>query len=392
LDERRRHLLTRVETLRAERNTGSKEVGQLFKSGQGEAANELKARMSEIGGEIELLDQELRQVDVAFQDAMLSIPNLPEAEVPVAPDESGNVVVKVAGEMPEFDFTPLAHWDLAERLGIIDFERGVKVSGSRFYFLCGAAAKLQRALTNYFLDVHTTENGYTEVYPPFLVRREAMVGTGNLPKFGDNLYRDAEEDYWLIPTAEVPLTNLHRDEILPVGALPRRYVAHTPCFRREQLSAGKDVRGIKRVHQFEKVEMVKFVEPQAGRAELESLVEDAERLAEALGLPYRRVLIATGDLSFVACMKYDVEIWSAGCEEWLEVSSCSWFRDFQARRANIRYRTEDGKVEFAHTLNGSGLALPRVIIAILENYQQADGSVLVPEVLQPYMGGQRVIR
>jgi seryl-tRNA synthetase len=392
LDERRRHLLTRVETLRAERNTGSKEVGQLFKSGQGEAANELKARMSEIGGEIELLDQELRQVDVAYTDAMLSIPNLPEAEVPVAPDESGNVVVKGVGEMPEFDFTPLAHWDLAERLGIIDFERGVKVSGSRFYFLCGAGAKLQRALTNYFLDVHTTENGYTEVYPPFLVRREAMVGTGNLPKFGDNLYRDAEEDYWLIPTAEVPLTNLHRDEILPAGSLPRRYVAHTPCFRREQLSAGKDVRGIKRVHQFEKVEMVKFVEPQAGRAELESLVEDAERLAEALGLPYRRVLIATGDLSFVACMKYDVEIWSAGCEEWLEVSSCSWFRDFQARRANIRYRTEDGKVEFAHTLNGSGLALPRVIIAILENYQQADGSVLVPEVLQPYMGGQSVIR
>jgi seryl-tRNA synthetase len=224
-----------------------------------------------------------------------------------------------------------------------------------------------------------------------MVRQEAMVGTGNLPKFGDNLYRDAEEDYWFIPTAEVPVTNLHREEILPVDALPRYYVAHTPCFRREKVSAGKDVRGIKRVHQFEKVEMVKFVTPQTGRAELESLVESAEKLAEALGLPYRRLLIATGDLSFVACMKYDIELWSAGCQEWLEVSSCSWFRDFQARRANIRYRTEEGKIEFVHTLNGSGLALPRVIIAILENYQQADGSVVVPEVLRPYMGGQNVI-
>jgi seryl-tRNA synthetase len=392
LDERRRHLLTRVETLRAERNAGSKEVGQLFRTGQTEAANALKARMSEIGGEIEMLDQELRQVEAEFNDTMLRIPNPPEDEVPVAPDESGNVVTKTVGEMPKFDFTPLPHWDLGEKLGIIDFERGVKIAGSRFYVLKGAGAKLQRALANYFLDVHTTENGYEEVYPPFMVREEAMVGTGNLPKFGDNLYRDVEEDYWFIPTAEVPVTNLHRDEILPAGSLPRYYVAHTPCFRREQLSAGKDVRGIKRVHQFEKVEMVKFVEPHTGRAELETLVESAERLVEALGLPYRRVLIATGDLSFVACMKYDIEIWSAGCQEWLEVSSCSWFRDFQARRANIRYRTEDGKIEFAHTLNGSGLALPRVIIAILENYQQADGSVIVPEVLRPYMGGQSVIQ
>ena len=391
LDERRRHLLTRVETLRAERNSGSKEVGQLFRSGQTDAANALKARMSDIGGEIELLDQELRQVDMDFNDAMLRIPNPPEAEVPIAPDESGNVVVKQVGVLPQFDFAPLAHWDLGERLGIIDFERGVKISGSRFYLLKGAGAKLQRALANYFLDVHS-EHGYEEIYPPFMVRQEAMVGTGNLPKFGENLYRDAEEDYWFIPTAEVPVTNLHRDEILPAGSLPRYYVAHTPCFRREKLSAGKDVRGIKRVHQFEKVEMVKFVEPQTGRAELESLVEGAEKLAEVLGLPYRRVLIATGDLSFVACMKYDIEIWSAGCQEWLEVSSCSWFRDFQARRANIRYRTEDGKVDFVHTLNGSGLALPRVIIAILENYQQADGSVVVPEVLRPYMGGQSVIK
>lgn len=391
LDERRRHLLTRVEALRAERNSGSKEVGQLFRTGKSEEANALKARMSEIGGEIEMLDQELRQVDAEFTDAMLRIPNPPADEVPIAPDEAGNVVTKRVGEMPEYDFTPLPHWELAEKLGIIDFERGVKIAGSRFYLLRGAGAKLQRALANYFLDIHTTQNGYEEVYPPFMVREDAMVGTGNLPKFGDNLYRDAEEDYWFIPTAEVPVTNMHREEILPAGTLPRYYVAHTPCFRREQLSAGKDVRGIKRVHQFEKVEMVKFVEPAQGRAELETLVESAEQLVEALGLPYRRVLIATGDLSFVACMKYDIEIWSAGCQEWLEVSSCSWFRDFQARRANIRYRTEEGKTEFVHTLNGSGLALPRVVIAILENYQQADGSVVVPEVLRPYMGGQSVI-
>ena len=392
LDERRRHLLTRVEMLRAERNAGSKEIGKLFKSGQTEAANALKERMSQIGDEIDLLDQELRKVEADFLDAMLRIPNPPEPEVPVAPDESGNVVVKQVGELPKFDFTPLPHWDLGERLDIIDLERGAKLSGSRFYVLKGAGAKLQRALANYFLDVHTEEHNYKEIYPPFMVREECMVGTGNLPKFGDNLYHDVEEDYWFIPTAEVPVTNLHRDEILPAGSLPLYYVAHTPCFRREKLSAGKDVRGIKRVHQFEKVEMVKFVEPHAGRAELESLVESAEKLVEALGLPYRRVLIATGDLSFVACMKYDIEIWSAGSQEWLEVSSCSWFRDFQARRANIRYRTEEGKVEFVHTLNGSGLALPRVIIAILENYQQADGSVVFPAVLRPYMGGQEVIQ
>jgi seryl-tRNA synthetase len=392
LDERRRHLMTRVEALRAERNVGSKEVGQLFKGGQTEAGNALKARMGEIGGEIELLDLELRQVDADFTDAMLRIPNPPADEVPVADDESGNVVTNVMGEKPEFDFAPLPHWELGELLGIIDLERGAKISGSRFYVLKGAGARLQRALTNYFLDVHTLENGYEEVYPPFMVRQEAMVGTGNLPKFGENLYRDAEEDYWFIPTAEVPVTNLHREEILPAGTLPRYYVAHTPCFRREKVSAGKDVRGIKRVHQFEKVEMVKFVEPQTGRAELESLVETAEKLAEALELPYRRLLIATGDLSFVACMKYDIEIWSAGSQEWLEVSSCSWFRDFQARRANIRYRTQEGKVDYVHTLNGSGLALPRVMIAIIENYQRADGSIVVPEVLRPYMGGQDVIK
>lgn len=388
LDEERRELLTKVEALRAERNSGSKQVGALMREKKAEEANALKARMSAIGEEIATIEARLTVVEDEFRDAMLRIPNPPDPDVPVAPDESGNVVLKVWGELPEFDFVPKPHWELNEQLGMIDFERGVKLSGSRFYLLRGAGARLQRALSAWFLDVHTTEHGYEEVYPPFMVREECMVGTGNLPKFGDNLYRDAEEDYWFIPTAEVPVTNMYRDEIIEPGRLPLYHVASTPCFRREKVSAGKDVRGIKRVHQFQKVEMVKFVEPAKGREELEALTRDAEDLLERLGIPYRRVAIATGDLSFVACMKYDLEVWAAGCNEWLEVSSCSWFRDFQARRANIRYRPAEGeRPEFVHTLNGSGLALPRVIIAILENNQQADGTVIVPEVLRPYMGG-----
>ncbi|BAL98295.1 MULTISPECIES: serine--tRNA ligase [Caldilinea] len=393
LDQQRRQLLTRVEALRAELNSGSKEIGRLFREKRLDEANALKERMSAIGIEIEQLDAELRAVEKAFEEAMLRIPNIPEPDVPVAPDESGNVVVKEWGEKPAFDFTPLPHWELGPKLGIIDFERGVKLSGARFYLLKGAGARLQRALINWFLDVHINEHGYEEVYPPFMVRTECMIGTGNLPKFGDVLYRDAEEDFWFIPTAEVPLTNIFRDEIIEPGRLPIYFVANSPCFRREKVSAGKDVRGIKRVHQFQKVEMVKFVEPGTGRAELESLTRNAEELCERLGLPYRRVAIATGDLSFVAAIKYDIEVWAAGSQEWLECSSCSFFRDFQARRANIRYRkTEGAKPEFVHTLNGSGLALPRIIIAILENYQQADGSVVVPEVLRPYMGGMEVIR
>lgn len=393
LDQQRRQLLTRVEALRAELNSGSKEIGRLFREKRLDEANALKERMSAIGIEIEQLDAELRAVEKAFEEAMLRIPNIPEPDVPVAPDESGNVVVKEWGEKPAFDFTPLPHWELGPKLGIIDFERGVKLSGARFYLLKGAGARLQRALINWFLDVHINEHGYEEVYPPFMVRTECMIGTGNLPKFGDVLYRDAEEDFWFIPTAEVPLTNIFRDEIIEPGRLPIYFVANSPCFRREKVSAGKDVRGIKRVHQFQKVEMVKFVEPGTGRAELESLTRNAEELCERLGLPYRRVAIATGDLSFVAAIKYDIEVWAAGSQEWLECSSCSFFRDFQARRANIRYRKAEGaKPEFVHTLNGSGLALPRIIIAILENYQQADGSVVVPEVLRPYMGGMEVIR
>ncbi len=393
LDEERRDLLTQVEALRAERNIGSKAVGTLFREKKTAEANALKDRMTAVGNEIEALDVRLRLVDAEFEQAMLRIPNPPEPEVPVAPDESGNVVVKTCGALPTFDFTPLPHWDLGAKLDIIDIERGAKLAGSRFYLLKGAGARLQRALTNWFLDVHVQQHGYEEIYPPNMVREACMVGTGNLPKFGDVLYRDAEEDYWFIPTAEVPLTNIYRVEIIEPGRLPINFVANTPCFRREKVSAGKDVRGIKRVHQFQKVEMVKFVEPQHGRAELETLTGHGETLAEQLGLPYRRLMIATGDLSFVACMKYDIEVWAAGCGEWLEVSSCAWFRDFQARRANIRYRpAEREKPEYVHTLNGSGLALPRIIIAILENYQQADGSVIVPEVLRPYMGGQDVIQ
>lgn len=393
LDDQRRQLLGRVEGLRAERNTGSKRVGELYRDKKADDANALKERMTEIGREVDALDVQLRLIDAEFQDAMLRIPNPPEPDVPVAADESGNQVIKQWGDKPQFTFAPLPHWELGEKLRILDIERGTKISGSRFYILRGAGARLQRALTDWFIDVHVNEHHYEEIYPPFMVREHSMVGTGNLPKFGENLYRDAEEDYWLIPTAEVPVTNFFRDEIIEPGTLPVYFVAQSPCFRREKMSAGKDVRGIKRVHQFQKVEMVKFVEPHTSRDELESLTSDAEVLCERLGLPYRRILIATGDLSFVACIKYDIEVWAAGSGEWLEVSSCSLFRDFQARRANIRYRpTEGAKPEYVHTLNGSGLALPRIIIAILENYQKPDGSVVVPEVLRPYMGGQAVIR
>ena len=299
-------------------------------------------------------------------------------------------MVREEGEKRSFDFQPRPHWELGERLGIIDFERGVKISGTRFYVLRGEGARLQRALISFMLDLHTREHGYTEVYPPAMVRRECLYGTGNLPKFGDNLYRDVEDDFWFVPTAEVPVTNLYRDEILDGASLPLKHVAYTPCFRREKMSAGRDVRGIKRGHQFDKVEMVKFVEPSTSDAELSSLLDDAEDGCRSLGIPYRVVQRCTGDLSFVAAMKYDIEVWAPGCGEWLEVSSCSNFRDFQARRAQIRYRNEKGKNELVHTLNGSGLALPRVMIAVLETYQRADGSIEIPTVLRPYFGAAEI--
>ena len=391
LDEERRQLLMQVEELKARRNTESKRIGQLMREGKRDEANALKAEMGGLGDEIKVLDDRIRIIDEALFDAMSRIPNLPLPTVPVGVDDSENVVVRSEGTPHSFNFEPLPHWELGEALGIIDFERGVKLSGSRFYVLKGLGARLQRALITWMLDVHLGQ-GYEEVYVPFVVREQCLFGTGNLPKFAETLYRDIEDDLWLIPTAEVPVTNLYRDEILPPGSLPIYHVAYTPCFRRERMSAGRDVRGIKRGHQFDKVEMVKFVEPEQGEAELAALVADAEEICRLLEIPYRVVQMCTGDLSFVAAAKYDLEMWSPGVQEWLEVSSCSLFTDFQARRANIRYRPEDGaKPRHVFTLNGSGLALPRVVIAILETYQQADGSVVVPEVLRPYMGGVEVI-
>jgi len=392
LDRRRRDLLQEVEALRAERNAGSKQIGTLMREGQRAEAETLKGRMTQVGERITQLDEHLRQVETDLAERQLWVPNLPHPSVPVGPDESHNVVVRQWGE-PHDLAEPLPHWDLGETLGLIDFERGVKMSGTRFYVFKGAGAALHRALANWFLDVGTREHGYMEVYPPFMVHAEAMVGAAHLPKFRDNMYYDAEEDFWFIGTAEVPLTNLYRDEILAAEQLPLKLLAHTPCFRREKMSAGRDVRGIKRVHQFEKVEMYKFATPETSYAELESLVADAEDLVRRLGIPYRVVEMCTGDLGFAAAKKYDLEAWSPGSGEWMEISSCSNIADFQARRANIRFRREPkARPEFVHTLNGSGLPPGRMMIAVMENYQQKDGTILVPEVLRPYMGGLEVIR
>jgi seryl-tRNA synthetase len=349
--------------------------------------------MRQVGDRIGELDEQLRQVEAELEQAMLWVPNLPHTSVPIGPDEGHNVIVRQEGQPGEFDFEPLAHWDLGSMLGIIDFERGVKLSGTRFYLLRGLGARLQRALITWMLDLHIRQHGYAEMYLPYMVRGEALVGAAQLPKFADNIYHDAEEDFWWIGTAEIPLTNLHRDEILDGADLPLKYVAYSACFRREKMSAGRDVRGIKRGHQFDKVEMYKFSTPESSYAELEGLLRDAEDVCRALKIPYRVVQMCSGDLGFQASKKYDLELWAPGCGEWLEVSSISNCEDFQARRANVRFRREKGaKPEFVHTLNGSGLALPRTMIAIMENYQQADGSVVVPEVLRPFMGGVEVIR
>ena len=384
-DRRRRATIQETETLRATRTSRSKEIRSMTDpQTRAQAIDEMRA----VGERVGRLEKELGALEDEFQRRLLLIPNLPHPDVPVGRDEHDNRVTRQVGEQREFAFPPKPHWELAEQLGIIDFERGVKISGTRFYVLTGLGARLQRALISWMLDLHITKHGYTEVYPPVMVKEQCLVGTGNLPKFGDNLYRDVEEDFWFVPTAEVPVTNLYRDELLEADQLPIYHVAYTPCFRREKMSAGRDVRGIKRGHQFDKVEMVKFVRPETSDAELVSLVDNAEDVCRGLGVPHRVVQMCTGDLSFVAAMKYDVEMWAPGCQEWLEVSSCSNFRDFQARRARIRYRPARGaKPEFLHTLNGSGLALPRVLIAVLENYQQADGSVEIPAVLLPYMAG-----
>jgi len=381
LDSERRQKLAELEDLRRTRKEIARQKGA-----------EATDKGRDLRGKIRTLEEKLRKLDKGLEELLLQVPNIPQPSVPAGQDEKDNVVGRSWGEPRGFDFEPTPHWKLGESLGIIDFERGVKLSGSRFYVLKGPGARLQRALISFMLDFHTAEHGYQEVYPPFMVKRECMVGSGNLPKFADNLYHDEEDDFWFVPTAEVPLTNLHRDEIIPPGVLPLYYVAHTACFRREKMSAGKDTRGIKRGHQFDKVELYKLTEPATSSEELEKLVRDAEQVCQKLELPYRVLELCAADLGFAAQKTYDIEAWAPGCREWLEISSCSNCGDFQARRTNIRYRPTPGsRPQFVHTLNGSGLALPRVVIAIMENYQQADGSITIPEVLQPYVG-ERVIR
>jgi len=389
LDEQRRTLIQEVEALKAERNTGSKEIGRTKDSQERQAKIEA---MRVIGERISALDDELRQVEARLNDVLAGLPNIPDPRVPYGRDEHENVVLRTVGEIPEFDFEPLPHWDLGPKLGIINFEQGVKITGSRFYVLSGAGARLQRALISWMLDLHTRQ-GYLEKYPPFMIREETLFGAGQLPKFRDNLYKDYEEDLFMVPTAEVPLTGLHMNEILDERSLPLRYTAYTPCFRREKMSAGRDVRGIKRGHQFDKVEMYIFSKPEDSEAELEKMRQDAEQTCAELGLTYRVVQLCTGDLGFGSSITYDIEVWAPGVGEWLEVSSVSNVTDFQARRANIKYRPADGgRARLVHTLNGSGLGLPRTLIAVMENYQQADGSIVVPEVLRPWMGGIDVIR
>ena len=401
LDGERRRVLTEVESLRADRNAISEEVAKLSREAKTAETKEAKhaehrrsdlvARSTFLRERLAVLEEELRELEGKLRSLLLEIPNIPADDVPDGADESGNVVVRQSGEPPKFDFEPKSHWEIGEALDIIDFERGVKLAGSRFFLLKGAGARLERALIAWMLDFHTSR-GYLEVYPPALIKEENLWAGGWLPKFGENMYHDAEEDYWLLPTAEVALTNMHRDEILEPGTLPINYVACTPCFRREKMSAGRDVRGMKRVHQFDKVEMYKFVEPEQSEAALEALIADSEAVCRELKIPHRVVQICTGDLGFNAAKAFDPELWAPGAGEWLEVSSCSNCTDFQARRANIRFRREKGgPLEYPHTLNGSGLAIPRVMIAVLENYQQADGTVRVPDVLRPYMGGIEVI-
>jgi seryl-tRNA synthetase len=373
-DARLRDLKNESQTLQAEQNRLSKEIGRAT---PGPAREEAKVQSTALKEQIESLHAALAAAEAGLDELLLELPNLPHPSVPVGKDETENQVVREEGVRRRYDFSPKPHWDLGTALDIIDFERGVKSWGAR----------LQRALITFMLDLHTAKHGYVEIYPPYMVRRECLVGTGNLPKFGANLYRDAEEDFWFIPTAEVPVTNLYRDEILDAAKLPIRHVAFTACFRREQMAAGRDTRGIKRGHQFDKVELVKFVRPETSMDELTALLSDAEDVLKALELPYRVVQMCTGDLSFSAMAKLDLELWAPGCNEWLEVSSCSNFGDFQARRARIRFKDGKGKARFVHTLNGSGLALPRTLIGVLETYQRADGRIDVPTALRPYLGG-----
>ena len=386
LDQEWRRVTHDVEELKAEQNRVSKET-------KGKPSPETLERMRGISDKVKTLEEQSREIEAKQETLMLNLPNIPHESVPEGKSSEDNKIARQWGELPGFTYSLMPHWELGERLGIIDFERGQRISGSRFYVLKGQAARLQRALITFFLDEHTKKHGYTEIYPPFMVKGKVLQASGQLPKFAENLYRDAEDadDKWFVPTAEVPLTSMHADEILEASQLPISYVAYTPCFRKEKMSAGKDIRGLKRGHQFDKVEMYKFVEPSTSYAELESMLKDATSLLETLGIPYRILSLCAGDLGFAATKTYDIEVWAAGVGEWLEVSSVSNVGDFQARRANIRYRPKAGaRPEYPHTLNGSGLALPRVMIAILKNFQQADGSVLIHEALRPYTGFDRI--
>ncbi|NOZ21822.1 MAG: serine--tRNA ligase [Planctomycetes bacterium] len=389
LDEERRGIIPKVEKLRARRNEVSKQINELKKKKQDAGA--LIEEMRGVGGQIKELEEKLRDLEPMIRDLQLLVPNIPAEGTPVGKDENDNVEVKHWGERKEFTFTPQAHWDLGPQLGILDFEAAAKIAGSGFCLYKGDGALLERALYNFMLDLHIEEHGYTEVFPPFLTNRDAITGTGQLPKLEEDMYRCDVDDFFLIPTAEVPVTNIHRDEILSHEDLPIYYTAYTACFRREAGAYGRDTRGLMRVHQFDKVEMVKFVRPETSYVELETLLQNAEDVLQRLGIEYRILQLCTGELSFAAAKCYDIEIWAPGIQRWLEVSSCSNFTDFQARRANIRFRDENGKVQFVHTLNGSGVALARLVLVLVEMYQREDGTIDVPEVLQPYMRGKKII-
>ncbi|WP_078378423.1 serine--tRNA ligase [Sutcliffiella halmapala] len=387
LDTRRRELLVQTEQLKSKRNEVSQQIAILKREKQD--ADQLIKEMREVGDEVKTLDDELREVEEKLELLLLSIPNIPHESVPVGETEDDNVEIRKWGEVPTFEFEAKPHWDLADELGILDFERAGKVTGSRFVFYRGLGARLERALFNFMLDLHVDEHGYTEVLPPYLVNRASMIGTGQLPKFEEDAFLIEKEDYFLVPTAEVPITNMHRDEILSLDQLPINYAAFSACFRSEAGSAGRDTRGLIRQHQFNKVELVKFVKPEDSYEELEKLTANAEKVLQLLGLPYRVLSMCTADLGFTAAKKFDIEVWIPSAETYREISSCSNFESFQARRANIRFRREPkGKPEHVHTLNGSGLAIGRTVAAIIENYQQADGSVIIPEVLRPYMGNK----
>ncbi len=384
-DERRRALLKEVEALRAERNEVSKRIGIMKK--KGEAAGDLVISMRQVGERVKEIETDLSAIDAQLGEMLLWVPNIPACDVPVGDEEHHNEVVRSWGEKGKFAERPAPHWEVAERLGLVDFARGSKISGAGFMLYMGLGARLERSLINFMMDYHSEKHGYKEVLPPYLVTRDCMVGTGQLPKLEEDMYHVGSDDLFMIPTAEVPVTNIFREEILSAFDLPVKMTAYSGCFRREAGSYGKDTRGLVRVHQFDKVEMVKIVAEEKSYEELESLLRDAEDILQALGLCYRVIKLSTEGLSFAAAKCYDLEVWAPGVERWLEVSSCSNFESFQARRANIRYRDADGKVHFVHTLNGSGLAMPRIVVAILENFQNADGSVTIPEVLRGYMGG-----